>query len=201
MKDNKDSRSKPKKPPMFNPAEYRHFWRLYENYLEANKNVDGVPISYATRDDTGPDRDENVLKWQVRLSGPRFEEDSKWVLTELNSFLKETEGYQWIRRGIQLNDGRRASLDFQAHYEGEMFRNTKLTQATKRLDSLFYKKETALPFSKFVDVFKDCVDDRDAYGCAQYDESTKAQELLDKMSQCTQQNVVSAMETVRSACS
>lgn len=75
-----------------------------------------------------------------------------------------------------------------------------MNEANKRLDALFHERENALPFNKFADMHEECVDDRDSCGDAQHEESTEVDDLLQKMTQCANSHVASAMETVQRDC-
>ena len=108
-------------------VETGHSWTTWdikwENYLGSMMGASGIPLDYVTRRDmpTGwvPTNEHDILKYQAIQVGPAWETDKMTVYAELKACCLDGDGWAWIKAYDANKNGREATVNLRAHYEGD----------------------------------------------------------------------------------
>ena len=174
-------------------------WRAgLENMLSTMFGVTGIPLSYVIRENDDPEPDGHATFMQkciacAPLEGPKFEADSQQVHQLILSFVQGEEAEQWIKKIRRHNDGRRDFQALAAHFEGEGNTSRRIAEAERIRDTVTYKNERALPFSKYLSKLQLMFNIFQEEG-EEYTEAAKLRALLEKIQNPTLMSTVSAIK-------
>ena len=104
-----------------------HNWTTWdikwENYLGSIMGASGVPLDYVTRRDMPatftPANQHDILKYQAIHTGPAWEADKMTVYAELKACCLDGDDWAWIKAYDANKNGREATANLRAHYEGD----------------------------------------------------------------------------------
>ena len=131
--------------------------KAFANYLAVIPGVTGIPLSYVIREHDAPENRREYSSLTDRmiarasLQGQFFVADAKRVHNLLLGFLQGENTENWIRSVARYQDGRRDMEALRRHYAGEGNSTRRIADAKQIQQSLHYKSERALSFSKFLD--------------------------------------------------
>ena len=131
--------------------------KAFANYLAVIPGVTGIPLSYVIREHDVPENGREYSSLTDRmiarasLQGQFFVADAKRVHNLLLGFLQGENTENWIRSVARYQDGRRDMEALRRHYAGEGNSTRRIADAKQIQQSLHYKSERALSFSKFLD--------------------------------------------------
>ena len=131
--------------------------KAFANYLAVIPGVTGIPLSYVIREHDVPENGREYSSLTDRmiarasLQGQFFVADAKRVHNLLLGFLQGENTENWIRSVARYQDGRREMEALRRHYAGEGNSTRRIADAKQIQQSLHYKSERALSFSKFLD--------------------------------------------------
>jgi uncharacterized membrane protein YgcG len=131
--------------------------KAFTNFLAVIPGVTGIPLSYVIRELATPDEHRQYPSLTDRmiarasLQGQFYIADSKRVHNLLLGFLQGENTENWIRNVARYQDGRRDMEALRRHYAGEGNSTRRIADAKQIQQSLHYKSERALSFSKFLD--------------------------------------------------
>jgi hypothetical protein len=131
--------------------------KAFTNYLAVIPGVTGIPLSYVVRESAIPEDGREYSTSTERmiarasLQGQFYEADSRRVHNLLLGFLQGENTENWIRSVARYQDGRRDMEALRRHYAGEGNSTRRIADAKQIQQSLHYKSERALSFSKFLD--------------------------------------------------
>ena len=131
--------------------------KAFTNYLAVIPGVTCIPLSYVVREIANPEEDREYSTVTERmiarasLQGQFYEADSRRVHNLLLGFLQGENTENWIRGVARYQDGRRDMEALRRHYAGEGNSTRRIADAKQIQQSLHYKSERALSFSKFLD--------------------------------------------------
>lgn len=145
-------------------------WETWEetvvNYLNSQKGISGLPLSYITRKTEPPfmmTRYDEVI-YNAALDGPIFTADNRTVAQLLLPLVLDTDAYEWCSSHLTRRRGRDAWLALTTHYNGKAEGDRRLTGARDTVERLFYRSETSFTFEKFSTKLKAAFDTLDKYG-------------------------------------
>ena len=140
-------------PPKFDPKEFESYKLQVANYLDSQKGVTNVPLSYIIRpDNVNPDDADNDHQrtiWSAPLAGAQFNKDNREVYRVLKQTVIGTDGFTWFDEAPDGN-GRAGMEALKEHYEGTAEQSKARAYAKAKLEALFYKNEHALSFETYV---------------------------------------------------
>jgi hypothetical protein len=153
-----DTNSKVADPGKFKDERKWPEWSMaFVNYLSVIPGINGIPLAYVVRDDEEPDEEEEYVNFNERMitraphTGQYYLADSRRVHNLLTGFLHGELTENWIRPIARHQDGRRDMLALRNHYAGEGNTTRRIGDAKRIQNTLHYKSERALPFTKFLD--------------------------------------------------
>jgi hypothetical protein len=130
--------------------------KAFTNYLAVSPGVTGIPLSYVVRELENPEdgreystSTERIIA-RASLQGQFYEADSRRAHNSLLGFLQGENTEYWIRSVARYQDGRRDMEALRRHYAGEGNSTRRIADAKQIQQSLHYKSERALSFSKFL---------------------------------------------------
>jgi len=135
----------------FEPNLFDVFEEKFINLLARCKGARHTSLRYVVRPENPPDEfadEEERRMFEIELAGPGFASDNRAVYRKLKAVLIDTPGYTWIKQFDEREDGRAAFLAWQEHYNGRGERSKRLKLAQNRVENVFYKSESSLPFEK-----------------------------------------------------
>ena len=149
-------------PEKFDPKKYKVWAISMENYLDATKGYNGVPLSYVIRPDDvqvneATSRHERLI-WSAPHTGVAYQEDNRTVYRVYKDRLTGTLGWTWFEQAENGN-GRQAHQLLRDHYQGDGEVSRLAAEADAKLKALHYKNEAAFPFERYISKMKDCFDD------------------------------------------
>ena len=139
------------KPEQFEPTKWQEWSLKLENYLRQKSNARGIPLVYVIRHGLQPidmslESSDTRKIWNAQLTGPAYEIDDKEVHSLLIQLIVGTAGEAWIKGE---KSGRGAMNALRRYYDGAQEGVRRTETARTRITNLFYKVETALPFSTY----------------------------------------------------
>lgn len=198
-KDQSDTVSKAADPGKFKDERKWPEWEpAFANYLSTIPGVNGIPLSYVIRETEEPDRAIENLSFNERaiacapMKGPNFQANARKAHQLLKSFLQSESAEQWIKKVAPKQSGRDDMIMLPAHYSGKGTTTRRITQAEGYRDNLYYKHETLLSFSSFLDKLQKMFNMFEEEGEA-VTEQAKVRMLLKKIQHPALQNAVSAL--------
>jgi hypothetical protein len=140
-----------------------HNWTTWdikwENYLGSMLGSSGVPLDYVTRRDMPAEwtagNEHDALKYQAIQVGPAWEADKMTVYAELKACCLDGEGWAWIKAYDRNKDGREATANLRAHYEGDGEVNKRVAWATANIANAHYTSEHTYSFERFSTVLQE----------------------------------------------
>jgi hypothetical protein len=139
----------------FDPALFDVFEEKFINMLARCQGVRHSSLRYVVRPEDPPDTfadDEERRMFEMELAGPGFAADNRSVYRKLKAALLDSNGYTWIQPFDERENGRAAFLAWQEHYNGKGEKSKRLKLAQSRIDNVFYKSESSLPFEKVTSI-------------------------------------------------
>lgn len=98
-------------PDKFDPQKVKSWVMSFENYLDTQLGINGIPMSYVIRKgNCDPDKAKNELEkliWTAPLQGQACNKDNREVYHILKDRVLGTEGWAWFQ-GVTNGDGRGA---------------------------------------------------------------------------------------------
>ena len=139
-----------------NERKWKEWETRFDNYLSTLIGVNGIPLSYVTRENEIPIAgatysnfmDETVAC--APLTGQHYETDSYSVFQQILSFTTGQPSEDWIKSTKRYSDGRRSTMALRDHFAGEGNATRNLSEAERLRDSLFYRGERAMQFETFL---------------------------------------------------
>ena len=145
------------KPEKFKPVKWVAWDKHFVLYLSTiNSSVPEVSLGYVIRDESKRPADLNILSrgerlyWQVSKRTSKFHnQDNPRVYKLLEELLLDTDGYTWLGPANK-NNGAAAYQSLRNHYNGQNQKDTRIAQAKRVLETLYYKGEsTRVNFETF----------------------------------------------------
>ena len=171
-------------PPKFDPKDFESYKLQVENYLDSQRGVTNVPLSYIIRpDNVNPDDATNEhqrLVWSAPLLGAQFNKDNREVYRVLKQTVIGSDGFPWFDE-VGDGDGRAGMQALIEHYEGTAEQSKARAFARAKLEALFYKNENALPFEMYVTRHKRYWKIRKDNGEASTEEFVLVEDLLKRI--------------------
>ena len=139
-----------------NERKWKEWETRFDNYLSTMIGVNGIPLSYVTRENELPIAgaiysnfmDETVAC--APLTGQHYETDSYSVYQQILSFTTGQPSEDWIKSTKRHSDGRKSTMALRDHFAGEGNATRNLSEAERLRDSLCYKGERAMQFETFL---------------------------------------------------
>ena len=139
-----------------NERKWKEWETRFDNYLSTMIGVNGIPLSYVTRENELPIAgaiysnfmDETVAC--APLTGQHYETDSYSVYQQILSFTTGQPSEDWIKSTKRYSDGRKSTMALRDHFAGEGNATRNLSEAERLRDSLCYKGERAMQFETFL---------------------------------------------------
>lgn len=163
----KDEKSPSEKlyPDKFDPQKVKSWVMSFENYLDTQLGINGIPMSYVIcKDNIDPVRAKNEherLIWTAPIQGPAYNKDNCEVFHILKDRVLGTEGWAWFQ-GVTNGDGRGAMKRTTEHYFGTAHTNRSAVEGESKLSKTYYWNESYFPFDKYIskltEIFQDLED-------------------------------------------
>ena len=149
--------------------ESRHQWKRWNRELHDTLSsiigVNGVPISYVTRNIATPTV-VGFATWEEKvigaspITGRNFKQDAKMVHNIILKNLSEnSEAYTYIENSLGDQDGRVDILALRARYANKCADDVLGNEAKESFLRLTYKNERAMSFEKFQEQFLKSIND------------------------------------------
>ena len=140
-----------------------HKWTTWdikwENYLGSMMGASGIPLDYVIRRDMPdgwePGNEHDILKYQAIQTGPAWETDKMTVYAELKACCLDSNGWAWIKQYDRMKNGREATANLRAHYEGDGEVNKRVAWATANIANAHYSSEHTFSFERFSTVLQE----------------------------------------------
>ena len=198
-----ETEDKTEAPSSLKDSKWEDWNILFNNYMMAQKSVDGIPLFYVIRPDLAPGitvaslpRDQQLL-YGASLMGPAFNRDNKKVFRTLNALTVSENATNWISDRIKRRqDGRAAMQALRDHYDGTDGRYKRKTQATAALQVLHYSHEHSMPFSTFASRMKKAYDTLAVCDPPGVSDRTQVEQLLDRI-KTTNQMLLTCITAIR----
>ena len=140
---------------------YYDWDKKVENALAMKVGVTGLPLDYVIRRDKDPGWDpafnaaneHEKLIYQVSLTGPAFQQDTRKVFNCLKQVLLGTPPWEWVRHLEHTQDGRLAMAALRIHYEGQdaVDRRVGIAEGIISMgaNGVFFRDEYTYSFEKY----------------------------------------------------
>jgi hypothetical protein len=119
----------------------------------------GIPLDYVIRRDMPdgwePGNEHDILKYQAIQTGPAWETDKMTVYAELKACCLDSDGWAWIKQYDRMKNGREATANLRAHYEGDGEVNKRVAWATANIPNAHYSSEHTFSFERFSTVLQE----------------------------------------------
>ena len=176
-------------PPLYKPNDDFYRWaEMLFNHLNTILGVRGIPLSYVIRANPWPQYDytDPIDLQFIKLApcnGESFRHDAATVH---NIIVGKTspEVASWLRTNTSLSDGRADMQSLFNIYTGYGNRAARLAQAIATRDSLHYRDEKLLPFTKFLHSAQQMFEIFYEQGQG-YNDEQKCRFLIDKCKPCS----------------
>ena len=188
-------------PPKFDPRDFESYKLQVANYLDSQRGVTNVPLSYIIRDDNVNPADaineHQRTIWSAPLHGTQYNKDNREVYRVLKQTVIGSDGYTWFDE-VPDGDGRAGMQALIEHYEGAAEQSKARASAKAKLEALFYKNENALSFETFITRHKKFWKIRLDNGEQDTPDFVLVEDLLKRV-QSTHPQVLAAITLTRSA--
>ena len=200
MNDQSDQKSKEASPgPLVSETKWPEWQPKFDNYLSIILGVEGIPLSYVTRDNELPDRtgpfadfiDETISC--APLTGVAWEADRATVHQALVSFTSGQPSEDWIKPVARYKDDRRSDKALKDHFACEGNATRRIAEADRLKDSLHYKNERSMTFELFLTKYQKMYNIYRDEG-EELSEDAKVRFLFKKISHSGLNNAVEAMK-------
>lgn len=171
----------------------------FENYLATIPGVNGIPLKYIIRKDVEPALDETFDDFTVRsiycapLTGAIFESDARRVHQLILGFVQGEPAEQYLKSLAKKENGRLDMIALRSHYGGEGNISHRIGEAERLMQSLHYKGERSMPFSRFLEHLQKMFNIYEREG-EPLEESAKIRTLFSKIQSSTLAGAVASLK-------